>query len=73
MLVKIPPYLIVVLIVASRPAYAYFDTSTFWMVLQGGIAVVAGGLVGLNLYRKKIIGFIRKVKNRWMATGDGPE
>ncbi len=49
---------------AARPAFAYFDASTFWMVLQTAVAVLAGALLTVKLYWKKLTGWFRSVRRR---------
>lgn len=53
---------------ASRPAFAYFDPSTFWMVLQTLVAVLAGTLLTMKLYWKKLTDWFRSIRRR--ATTD---
>lgn len=44
----------VAIVFMARPAYAYLEPSMSWMVVQGAVAIVAGGLVCLKLYWRKL-------------------
>ncbi len=47
-----------IVIVATRPAYAYLDPGTGSILLQGLVAAVAGGIVAARLYWSKVKGFL---------------
>ena len=45
---------LVAMIFLIRPAFAYLDASITGMVIQGAVAIVAGGLVCVKLYWTKL-------------------
>lgn len=48
----------------TRPAYAYFDMSTFWLVLQTVVAVAAGALLTVKLYWSHLIDRFRRGRDK---------
>jgi len=51
-------------VAATRPAYAYFDMSTFWLVVQAVVAVFAGALLTVKLYWSRLVGWFRRGRNK---------
>ena len=57
-----PVFAFCVVIVLTKPAYAYLDPGTGSMLLQGLIAAVAGGLAAGGMYWAKIKNFFSRKK-----------
>jgi hypothetical protein len=49
---------VIILVLLTRPAYAYIDPGTGSMLLQGLIAAVAAAAVAIKLYWQKVKTFL---------------
>lgn len=54
-------FVLAVLLLLPRPAHAYVDASLVSVVIQGVVAVVAGGLVMLKLYWQRVKQLVGRV------------
>ena len=52
-------------------AYAYLDPGTGAFAVQGLIAGIAGGLIAIRAYGKRMMGFFRRLKSSPSAATNG--
>ncbi len=60
-------------LITIQPAHAYFEPSTFWMALQGAVALVAGGLLALKIYWLNAVRFFREILKKSAPKTDKPD
>ena len=64
---------VVLIVCAVEPAYAYLDPGTGSILLQAVLATVAGALVSLKLYGQKIRIFFKRMFARTPASAPASE
>ena len=59
-----------ILMLSTKPAYAYLDPGTGSMLVQALIAVVAAASVSIGIFRQRLLSFFRRFFRRQKGVGD---